>query len=79
MAKDELYAQCEMLHDLGNGSVRVEVAWIPERFAKAGKNLYFGPKGQDGPPLYTVHSVWAKKHYSQLEEREMRHGIRRYS
>jgi len=58
MAKTVYYRQCryEQKHPDKKRGKRWDVAWIPEKFAKIGRTIYFGEKRKDVPKeeLYVV-------------------------
>jgi len=61
------YCQCEMKKELDKDMYKVHVAWIPEKYAKAGK--YIKIKQEDGAwdDHWLVTSVGCKKEASSVE------------
>ncbi len=57
MAKKEWYRQCRYERPTERGK-KFDVAWIPEKFGKVGKKIYFGKK-LPAPPdeVWTVTEV----------------------
>lgn len=68
--KQRIFAQCKYERSLEDGTKRVDITWIPVKFAKVGKKVYFGKKKQDVPQIWTVIEVWSKRPESYLLEHE---------
>lgn len=64
--KVEYYKQCRMERETARG-VSVDVAWIPEKFAKVGKLVYLVDKPDD---VYTVTAVGSRQDESYLKAKE---------
>lgn len=66
MSKNHImFAQCR--YRSGN---KVDVTWIPNKFAKVGQKIYFGKKEQENPEVWTILEVWKKRPYGEIKERE---------
>lgn len=69
--KDPWYKQCTYETPTGEGSKKVDVAWIPEKLAKVGKKIYFGKRTDAPTELWTVTSVGGRQRESFLVEHMM--------
>jgi len=56
---------------------KLDVAWIPEKFAKVGKKVYFGDKRENPEPIWEVQEVWARKPESWVVGHQMDHKHQR--
>jgi hypothetical protein len=68
--KDPWYRQCTYEMPTEEGK-KVDVSWIPEKFAKVGKKIYFGKRIDSPEELWTVVSVGGRQKESYLVERMM--------
>lgn len=58
-SSEKFYRQCRYERLLPSGGTRFNVAWLPEKLSKVGKQIYFGEKRDDVQPdeLWTVVSA----------------------
>ncbi len=69
--KDTWYKQCRFETRTDSGGLKIDTAWIPEKFAKVGKKIYLGDKRADPQPIWTVTHVFARKPDSYVVSRQM--------
>jgi hypothetical protein len=67
--KDPWYRQCKF--KTVEPPIKIDTAWIPEKFAKVGKKVYFGDKRPDPEPIWVVIEVYARKPESYVVARQM--------
>ena len=68
--KEEWYRQCKFEVPTETGK-KLDVAWIPEKFAKVGKKIYIGEKRPNPEEIWVVTHVFDRKSESWLVERQM--------
>ena len=69
--KDPWYRQCRFETRTDSGGLKIDTAWIPEKFAKVGKKIYLGEKRPDPTPIWTVTHVFSRRRESYVVARRM--------
>jgi hypothetical protein len=64
--KKEYYKQCRMEREYITGK-KIDVAWIPEKFAKVGKLIYILDKPEE---IWTVMAIGSRKDETYLKAKE---------
>jgi hypothetical protein len=73
--KDSWYRQCKF--ETVEEPKKVDVAWVPEKFAAVGKKVYFGDKRPNPEPIWIVAEVYGRKPESWVVEHHMDHRHQR--
>jgi len=74
--KDPFYRQCRFQTITGS-PVKVDTAWIPEKFAQVGKKIYIGEKRPNPEEIWEVTHVFDRRPESWVVEHRMDHKHQR--
>jgi hypothetical protein len=66
--KDPWMRQCKF--ETVEPPIKIDVAWIDEKFAKVGKKVYFKDEGADPTEIWIITEVWSRKRESYVAKHE---------